>query len=251
MNRATAHRLNFAAAFATVSFATFGARPVAAQDIFLTSGSYDIADTTSRSGVIYVGQDQSGDTSKNGVPYVATLNIKTGAIVYAASGYNTSTLNITGGVLNLAYTYNSIHTNLRSGTVGYAYGYDASVMDVSGGTLLAGLEMMTSTTAANFTGTGLSYAYNGYSSQNPYTYYADTFTISGNFSGAISSYVIYLFNPNGPNGTPNLTPRQFTFNGGTPVAAVPEAGALALLLPALAISALARRRTFRVYTTKP
>ena len=124
-------------------------------------------------------------------------------------------------------------------------GFNASTLNISGGTLTNGLELFDSTAKANFVGTGFSYVYVGYGDNTFYGAYCDQFTISGFFAGASKSYQLYIKSGDGSgNGTtPNSAPRQFTFNGAAP-AVVPEAGTLALLVPAfgVALAFVARRR---------
>ena len=254
MNRLAKNHLFLAASVgvAVLTIVLADAKPAAADDLFLTSGSYDAIDAAYQNNTIYVGRDSNYQTSNNGVPYVATLNVKTGAnvleadgynsntmtisggIVGSASGYNTSTTTISGGSVQLAYGGDTSTTNINGGSVHYATGYNTSTMNLSGGTLLSGL-FLTDSAQANFIGTGLSYAYSGYGYNSTYFAYADAFTISGTFAGASQSYQLYVRNPDGASGTTNSTPRQFAFNGQS-VTAVPEARTLALASIGFAVS---------------
>lgn len=108
--------------------------PAQAQDLFLTSGSYTANDTTYQLGNIYVGMD-SGSSKTNGVgdPYVATLNVVTGAEMNYAHLYNTSLLNISGGITGQVLGYDSSIVNVTDGEVWSLVSYNNSAINVSGG----------------------------------------------------------------------------------------------------------------------
>ena len=107
------------------------------------------------------------------------------------------------------------------------------------GALANGFFLESPTATVNFVGTGLLFAYQSYGSNNPYSTFADFFQISGTIGGAARTYDLYIRNAVGKNQatTPKSAARQFTFNGAAPVnpVVVPEAGTVALLLPALGI----------------
>lgn len=121
----------------------------------------------------------------------------------------------------------------------FAYGYDTSTVNISGGVLTNGFILVNSTAKANFVGTGLSFTYQSYDKNNPYDYFSDFFKITGTIGGVMRTVNLYVGNQSGASGTPNSTPRQFTFNG---AAVVPEGGTLALLLPALGVALVAVRK---------
>lgn len=152
----------------------------------------------------------------------STTNISAGGLYYTGSG----TLNVRGGSVSNASIFGGT-LNVRGGSVTRAIGYQNSRTNISGGTLINGLDLQTSTSTANFIGTGLTYAYRGYGSTNGGYDYADSFTISGLFGGTAQSYELYIDNPSGSSGTANSTPRQFTFNG--VAVGAPEPSTLPLL----------------------
>ena len=136
MNRLAKNRFSLAVTFAiaALTIALAAAKPAAANDLFLTSGSYDATDATYSN--IYAGEDSSGHFSNNGVPYVATLNVKSGANLATAFGYNTSTMNISGGSVYQTLCGNSSTMSITGGNVHYASGYNSSTMNITGGSVL-------------------------------------------------------------------------------------------------------------------
>ncbi len=212
----------------------------------------------------------SSQTNSSGVPYVATLNVLDGALAAESRTYNTSTANISGGTLTTtrtnnasttnisggslisAFTFNTGTTNISNGNVAYiqsfdsstanisggsanfSYGYDSSTTTISGGTFAKGFLLMNTAAKTTFIGTNLTFAYQSYGNSNPYGIYADFFKISGTFGGAAKTYDLYIRNDDNNNGPApaNTAQRQFAF--AAPVV-VPEAGTLALLLPALSV----------------
>ena len=195
-----------------------------------TAQGYDTSTTAVSSGSV-------GNTIGNNN---STINISDGTVMLA-TGNAGSVTNISGGSVGEVDGYDSA-INISAGAVTTALSYGSSKFSVSGGTLTNGLELIDPSATANFVGTGLTYTSNGYNTTSSGGS-ADTFTVSGFFGGASQSYVLYVDNPNGATGTPNPAPHQFTFNGRPPTAAtVPEAGTLALALPAFAIGAISRCR---------
>ena len=255
MKRNIAHAAALAATL--IALAAEPAR-AAAGDLYLTGGSTDVTEATYQNNILFAGEDAGGRFSdSNGVPYVATLNVRTGANVYvAAAAFNTSTTNVSGGRLLRVYGYDASTTNITGGTItGTAIGFQASTINISGGsvsdaigsytstfnisggTVPNGLELGTATATARFVGAGLSCAYDGYRFVAPPTgIYADTFTISGTFGGVSRSYDLYIYNPNGASGTPNGTQRQFDLVN------VPEADTPALAGVGMIAAGAARAR---------
>ena len=266
-------RLVVVLALAALTLAVVGGRPAGAQTLFLYPGgangnNYTATDATYQYGNIYVGADSGyGISDSSGTPYAASLSVKTGGVVNNVFGFNSTTTSISGGSVSNAYVLGSSlfnitggtvanlsggasgTTNISGGTVTQATGDNSSTTNVSGGMLTNGVELINPAATVNFVGSGLTYTFSGYGNTNPYNNYADKFTVSGFFAGAgaLTSYQLYVQNPNGTASTPaNSAPRQFTFNGAAPNAAVvPEAASLALLvLPVAAVLGLgiARRR---------
>ncbi|MBC8142751.1 MAG: hypothetical protein H7Y38_15105 [Armatimonadetes bacterium] len=166
--------------------------------------------------------DSDTVTTVNGFAGSVT-NIISGGTVTAAN--SNGTVNISGGAIaDFSNAGNAIITN---------------------GDITNGIFMENGSASVNFVGTGLAYAYTGYGLNNSYGYYADAFTITGAFGGVPKTYNLFIRNDNGSGGaaTANSAPRQFLFNGAAP-AVVPEAGTLALLLPALGVlgAVVVRRR---------
>ena len=190
----------------------------------------------------------SGGTVTAAVGFNATVTTVSGGTVGQIQGYNASTTAINGGAISQIAANNASITTITAGVVGSltvadnstatitggtltnAYGQNASTTVVRGGALPNGLILFDSA-QADFVGSGLSYAYIGFGTGNPYHDYADAFTVSGTFGGATALYSLYLYNQ---NGIANTAPRQFALNG--VVVAVPEAGTLALILPALGVA---------------
>jgi len=161
----------------------------------------------------------------------STTNIS-GGYMYYDYGYNTNVTNISGGTVSQAEIYNSSTLNIRGGTVDYAFGFDTTTTNMSGGSISKYILLTSTTSTVNFVGTGLSFAYQGYGTFSPFVNYADQFRVTGIIGGVPSSVNVYLSNAARENGKANSTQRQFTFSA--PVV-VPEAGSLALLLPALGV----------------
>lgn len=163
-----------------------------------------------------------------------TANISAGR-VNAATSYGSSTINITGGDVQGIGNYGGSTVNISGGNSNDAFIYETGTINISGGSFRDGIVIWGPGGNANFIGTGLSFAYNGYNNTaNLYGFYTDNFTITGTVGGLLTSYNLFLRNPEGASGTPNSTARSFTFNGVAPVAAaVPEVGTFALALPAL------------------
>lgn len=242
--RTTRQSLTLATA---LSVAAVVASVAHAQDLFLTSGSYTANDAQYRLNTIYVGEYSGGNLSSGGTPYFATLNVVTGGNVGSFFGYNacvmnmsggivngavsdgTSTLNISGGSVNNVAVRENSTANFSGGVVNLVYCEQSSTTNISSGTFMSGFGLNSSTASVNFVGTGLSFAYQS-SGSSMYSGYADFFKVSGTVGGATNTYDLYIRNT---NGVPNSTPRQFRFNGAA--VAVPEAGSLALLLPAMGI----------------
>lgn len=257
-----------------------------AQTLYLTSGSYTENASPSSYEFIYAGMSNNGQTSSNGIPYTATLNVTSSGSVNTAVAYNTSTMNISGGtnytevnnasVLNInggnatrtrgndtstlnivdgvvgfAFGFNTSRLNISGGSVALAYGYDNSSWNISGGSVTLGFVLGGTTANVNFVGADLSYVYSGYGRYDANDRYADLFKVSGVIGGAAKTTNIYIENAEGRGGVANSTPRQFTFNGVAPVA-VPEAGTLAFVLPALALVGgfVLTRRSFGTHRRK-
>ncbi len=207
----------------------------------------------------------AGRVDNAGVSSTARLNLIGGSIA-SMTGNNNTALSIGGGTVQSVTVSNNATLNISGGTTSFANGLGTSRMsisggfvqnvilsnsanvDISGGTVFNGVMLNSATATANIVGTGLSFAYIGYSNSNPYGVYADLFRISGTFGGGGNrlgdgtAYDVYIRNPANASGTPNAAPRQFSFNGAPPVV-VPESGTVALLLPALGVvGVLAARR---------
>ena len=186
-----------------------------ADDLYLTDGSYTASDATYEYDSIFVGQDSDLNTGIDGTPYVATLDVVNNGIVNYAFNNSISTINVSGGLVYIAYandaSTNNVSggtviqsvglktstTNISGGTITLAFGLEESMINISGGTMSNGILLASTTATADFTGTGLSFAYQSYGNNNPYSTYADFFKVSGNIGGSAKTYDLYIRNDDG------------------------------------------------------
>ncbi|MBC8142063.1 MAG: hypothetical protein H7Y38_11555 [Armatimonadetes bacterium] len=176
----------------------------------------------------------------------STTAISGGAVTYA-TGFGTSITNITGGnVFDVTGFDNSvvnINNTTSVGGIDFATGFDSSRFRVSGGRLANGIILNSTGSTLDIVGTGLGYTYGEYGFVPAYNRFADRFQVTGTVGGELQTYDVFLQNPLGMGGIANNVPRQFTFNGAAPTAAVvPETGTFALLLPGIVLGAAVIRR---------
>jgi hypothetical protein len=88
-----------------------------AQDLYLTTGTYDIL--SPYYGNVYAGKDTSGSlVDSGGNPYVATSLVDFETTVGNLNSYNTSVTTVNGGYADSTYGYNSSVTNIENGYSG-------------------------------------------------------------------------------------------------------------------------------------
>ncbi|MBC8142056.1 MAG: hypothetical protein H7Y38_11520 [Armatimonadetes bacterium] len=148
----------------------------------------------------------------------AVVNISGGTIKYVSSqGYKT--IRITGGTVEYASGRKTAILAIGGGTVTSARGMDESKTIMSGGVLPNGFELHTPQATLDIVGTNLSYIYKGYAKNKFYGADADCFAVTGTFGRVAKTINVYIRTTDWKNGGANGTARQFTFNGGAPVAA--------------------------------
>ncbi|MBC8142057.1 MAG: hypothetical protein H7Y38_11525 [Armatimonadetes bacterium] len=183
-------------------------------------GTYQVQVGDSYFGVNVFGKHRV-DAPRASISIIASYDASTvnlgGGPYYNINSWNNSTINLSNASVFAIFARNASTLNLGGGTIDYASGNDKSKTNISGGTFPNGFILEDPTATANFVGKGLSFKYGGYHYSDRYGKYVDTFQVSGTFGDAKQTYDLHITNAAGAGGTENAKPRQFTFNGVSPV----------------------------------
>lgn len=131
----TPRRIRLALAVAALTVA-LSAPASAANYLFYTSGTHDVAGNDANLSV-YAGADSLFHTAdSNGNPYVATVNI-VGVYVNTVTAHNTSAVNLKSGNTNSVDAYENSVTNALPGCSVYSgiYSHGSSTTNISGGSV--------------------------------------------------------------------------------------------------------------------